>query len=135
MIETAILVPLLTLFIAGIIEWGLAMYNQYRLTSAVREGARVASVSQLLVEDDDKIRDTVINNLALIGVSNTPIISNTTPTVGVSVLNANGEECAAAVSVQANVNFQFYILAALGMRTWNLRAKATMRYGLQPLCS
>jgi len=43
MIEFAIILPLLLLFIFGIIEFSLALFNQQVITNAAREGARRGS--------------------------------------------------------------------------------------------
>jgi Flp pilus assembly protein TadG len=44
MVEFAIVAPLLFVLVFGIIDFGLAFYTLNNLTSAVREGARYASV-------------------------------------------------------------------------------------------
>ena len=44
MVEFAILLPLLVLFVFGIVEFGRAYSAQIELTSAVREGARAVAL-------------------------------------------------------------------------------------------
>lgn len=43
-VELAIILPLLILIVAGIVDFGRAMYTQSILTNAAREGARAAVV-------------------------------------------------------------------------------------------
>lgn len=44
-VEFAIVLPILLLFLAGIIDFGRAMYTQAIVTNAAREGARAAVVN------------------------------------------------------------------------------------------
>ena len=46
MVEFAIVLPVLALLVGGIIDLGRLLYTYNNLTSAVREGARLASVQQ-----------------------------------------------------------------------------------------
>lgn len=46
LIEVAIVLPLLLLFIFGAIEWGMVRQQQHALSSGVREGARRAVVAE-----------------------------------------------------------------------------------------
>jgi Flp pilus assembly protein TadG len=46
MVEFAIVLPLLLLLVCGIIDLGRLLYTYNNLTSAVREGARLASVQK-----------------------------------------------------------------------------------------
>lgn len=43
LVEFAIVLPILLLFVFGIVDFGRALYTANNLTSAVREGARLAS--------------------------------------------------------------------------------------------
>lgn len=47
-VEFALVLPLLIVFVFGIIEFGLLMYNQQVITNASREGARAGIVAQTL---------------------------------------------------------------------------------------
>lgn len=43
-VELALTLPILVLFLGGIIDFGLAFHNQISLTHAAREGARVQAI-------------------------------------------------------------------------------------------
>jgi Flp pilus assembly protein TadG len=45
-VEFALVLPLLVIFVFGIIEFGLLLYNKQVITNASREGARAGIVSQ-----------------------------------------------------------------------------------------
>ena len=58
-VEFALILPVMLLFIFGIIEFGLFMYNKQVLTNACREGARVGIVvrsPRSQVNEDAEIR-------------------------------------------------------------------------------
>jgi hypothetical protein len=56
-LEFAIILPVLLLFVFGIVEWGLYMYNRQVITNAAREGARHGVLMRAAPRDD-----TVENN-------------------------------------------------------------------------
>ncbi|MEW6380973.1 MAG: TadE family protein [bacterium] len=58
-VEFAILMPLLFVFIFGIIEFGLALCNKQIITNACREGARRGIVYPAGSVSDDEIKETV----------------------------------------------------------------------------
>ena len=63
-VEFAIVLPLLVLFIFGIIEFSICFYNKAMLTNASREGARAATVFDSGLSDADRLQlvtDTVTN--------------------------------------------------------------------------
>ena len=60
-VELAIVLFLLILFIFGMIEFGLYMFNRHVITNAAREGARFGVVSRPSHYTNDEIRDVVIN--------------------------------------------------------------------------
>lgn len=55
LVEFAIVVPVLLLLVMGLIQFGFIFNGQITLTSAVREGARLAVVNT----DDDDVKDRV----------------------------------------------------------------------------
>jgi len=60
-VEFAVVLPLLLLFVFGIIEFGFLMYNQAMLTNASREGARGGIVSQTPRKSTSQIT-TIVQN-------------------------------------------------------------------------
>ena len=69
-VEFALVLPLLILFVFGIVEFGIAFYDKAMLTNASREGARAGIVFNVdgngdwLFVGDAKISDTVNNYLS-----------------------------------------------------------------------
>jgi Flp pilus assembly protein TadG len=59
LVEFAIVMPLLLLFLFGIIEMGLLLYNQAVITNASREGARYGIVSRTPRHTEEEIRSLV----------------------------------------------------------------------------
>ena len=59
-VELAIVFSLLILFIFGMIEFSLYLYNRHVITNAAREGARFGVVSRPGYYTNDEIRDEVI---------------------------------------------------------------------------
>ena len=58
-LEMALLLPLLLLFIMGILEWGFAFYTDLVLTNAVREGARFGATVEDEYEATNQARQKV----------------------------------------------------------------------------
>ena len=56
LVEFALIVPLLTMFLFGIVQFGLAYDKKQSINSAAREGARAGAIPTKTVQD---IRDTV----------------------------------------------------------------------------
>ena len=56
LVEFALIVPLLTLFLFGIVQFGLAYDKKQSINSAAREGARAGAIPTKTVQN---IRDTV----------------------------------------------------------------------------
>jgi Flp pilus assembly protein TadG len=63
LVEFALIMPFLLLFIIGIVEFGRAWNEHEVLTDAAREGARKAAVFDPAVTEAD-VRNTIINRLA-----------------------------------------------------------------------
>jgi len=51
LVEFALVVPLLTLFLFGIVQFGIAYDKQQSINSAAREGARLAALDSSTLED------------------------------------------------------------------------------------
>lgn len=58
-VEFAIILPLLIVFLFGIIEFGLLLYNKQVITNASREGARAGLVVRIPRLSDQEIKDKV----------------------------------------------------------------------------
>lgn len=108
-VELALTLPILVLFLGGMIDFGLAFHNQIGLTHAAREGARVEAIDS---------GDGVATALAAF----TPVaVNNLVATV---VRNCPSDD-GAVVHIQATYNFFILPLADL-----NLRGEAVTRcYG------
>lgn len=59
LVEFAIVMPLLLLFLFGIIEMGILLYNQAVITNASREGARYGIVSRTPRHTEAEIRSLI----------------------------------------------------------------------------
>ena len=55
LVEFALLLPILLLLLLGIIQFGIIFNGQITVTSAAREGARLAAVGA----DDEQVKDRV----------------------------------------------------------------------------
>ncbi len=116
-VEFALVLPLLVLFVFGIVEFGRAYNAKIELTSAVREGARAAALGGTIVTAD-AIRDTTRDaapGLTAGKIAVTAVRCATTPAP------PNAE-------VRATYPFQ-YDIPLLGRRTTTLIAKGVMRCG------
>lgn len=73
LVEFALVLPILLLFLLGIIEFGWLLNAQISLTSAAREGARLAAVEKIEEFDESDIialiQPTVDNNFSQFKVS------------------------------------------------------------------
>lgn len=80
LVEFALIVPLLTLFLFGIVQFGLAYDMKQSINSAAREGARTAAIP-----DDPTITyDTVV---ARVNESFSSIASDTVDSVTIEIIN------------------------------------------------
>ncbi len=64
LLELALILPILLMLVAGITEFGRAWMTLNVLSGAVREGARIASVTPDIVYNQQNIRDAVTFLLA-----------------------------------------------------------------------
>ena len=128
LVEFAIVVPLLMLFVFGIIEFSILLYDKAMLTNACREGARAGIVyhpsarpSQSDVEQI--VRSYCINNLITFG-ADANVTVTTTPVD--PTLIASGD----TLTVDARYQYTFLVLPAFltdfagGLE---LKALSTMR--------
>lgn len=113
-VEFALVLPLLVIFVFGIVEFGRAYNAKIQLTSAVREGARTAALGGPSI-DPGKITERTRDAAA--GLEHTKI----------SVVST---KCVDATSVNATVTATYpfrYDIPLVGSRTATLQAKGVMR--------
>jgi Flp pilus assembly protein TadG len=109
-VEFALVLPLLVMFIFGIIEFGRAYSAKVELTAAVREGARAAALGS-----DGAVATRTATDLKGIKVDAIPAC----PAKPASTDR---------VTVSAHHNFT-YEIPLFGRGTWTLSAKGVMRCG------
>lgn len=120
-VEFALLLPLLMMILFGIIEFGLAFYQQAILTNASREGARlgiVQSVPAITTEQINERIDTYLSNAGITPSKVTPRII--TPGV------VTGDN----VTVNLTLPYDYVVLSGLvGLGpSINLKAVTVMRH-------
>jgi Flp pilus assembly protein TadG len=78
-VEFAIILPLFLLFIFGIVEWSLYLFNEHIITDASRRGARRGVVQVVPRVTETEIRAKVLeytgNHLVTFGTQNTPSVT------------------------------------------------------------
>ncbi len=124
LVEFALVMPLLLLFLVGIIEFGRGWNNHQVITDAAREAAR-----KCVVADSKVTQDTVINiakrAMAAAGIAST---DSTVKVTGFARPNPTGVACTVAI----NLPYTFTFLGPLmrwttGERTITLRSTFSMR--------
>jgi Flp pilus assembly protein TadG len=111
-LEFAIVLPLLVLFVFGIVEFGRAYSARIELTAAVREGARAAALGG---------DATTSTKNAATGLKSTAI------TVTTVACPANP---AATTNASVTASYPFaYDIPLFGSGTWTLSARGVMRCG------
>jgi Flp pilus assembly protein TadG len=99
-VEFAIVLPLLVVFVFGIIEFGLLFYDKAVVTNASREAARAGIVFQ----PDPRVNITRIENVGLNYCNNRLVTFGSSPGPSVSVPNGpcvnSGDELAVTVTYQ-----------------------------------
>ena len=68
-VEFALVLPILVLFIFGIVEFGLAFYRAQGMEAAVREGGRVAAVGA----SGSEISTAVLNGVGLVPIDGSDV--------------------------------------------------------------
>jgi Flp pilus assembly protein TadG len=125
-VEMAVLLPVLTLIIFGIIEFGTYLYNQQVLTNASREGARAGIVQQTPRVTDSAIGQ-IVNNYAsgrLVTFGN----GGTSPS---TVVASTGTGFGSNLTVTATYQYSFLVVGNLIPGLENprtMRAATTMKF-------
>lgn len=113
MVEFALILPVLMLFVFGIVEFGRAYSARIQLTSAVREGARAVALG------NDGVAATQAGAPGL------------NPALAPAQVSANN--CTATPTppdAVVTVTYPFpYTIPFFGSSTWTLTAKGVMRCG------
>ena len=136
LIEFAIILPLLLIFLFGIIESGLVLYNKAVITNASREGARYGIVAHTPRRTNSEIELAVLKYcedrlISVGGEGNPTVIANTYDT------NANGNNTDFGDDLEVQVNWSYPFLALPNLldllgsgfdNPINLSAKTVMKY-------
>jgi len=119
-VEFALLLPVLMIVLFGIIEFGLALYQQAILTNASREGARLGIVQSVPAITTAQINDAIDNYLTPAGI--TPASVSRTIVAG----GATGTP----VTVTLTLPYTFSVLPGITSVApqINLNAWTTMRH-------
>lgn len=106
-VEFAIILPLLLLFVFGVIEWGVYLFDDHIVTNASRAGARHGIVSASPRVPDSEIRSTILSytasNLVTFG---TPAPPDIPP---IAICTVSGDQLAVTV----NYTYNFLVLPSL----------------------
>jgi len=146
-VELAIVFFLLMLFIFGMIEFSLYLFNRHVITNAAREGARYGVVSRPDRYTNQEIRDVVINyaqqHLVTFG---TDTLENDNDHVGIDEVDDDltdglepdhrclvfqyefgGATHRCELEVRVNFTYNFLFLKAIGIDHLDIQSVATMK--------
>ncbi len=127
--EFAFVLPILVVFVFGIVEFGQAYSARIQLTSAVREGARAAALGAPNVAD--------VTRAAAPGLPAGEITVTYTPTPGSTCTGASTTTTVSAsttstsmptATVKASYPYK-YTIPFFRSGTWTLKATGVMRCG------
>jgi len=111
-VEFAIILPLLVLFIFGIIELSFALYDNAMITNASREGARVGIVYRIPAVTDAEITGVVNNYLGsrLINFGGKRSPSGDPVTGATVIVTRTGVSPGGALRVRVGYTYSFLVL-------------------------
>lgn len=112
--EFALILPILVLFVFGIVEFGRAYSARVELTAAVREGARAAALGATAAEAQEATKDGA------------PGLTRSRITVTPS--SCAGTPAPQNATVDASYPFE-YTIPLFRTGTWTLKATGVMRCG------
>jgi Flp pilus assembly protein TadG len=114
-VEFALILPVLVLFVFGIVEFGRAYSARIELTAAVREGARAVALGANIADAQNATKDGApgLDRDRIVVPPPTPCTGTPAPT------NA---------TVNASYDFE-YTIPLVRSGTWTLKAKGVMRCG------
>ena len=137
-VEFAIIVPVLLILLLGIVDFGLAFFQQNLLVAAAREGARLAAVQQKPCDGATQtiVRDRV--RLLFVGTRITPPANNATAIPITFVPNTCGTSPNSVQSITVRIaNFPYTPLTPVFRLvnlsgTINMTATAVYRWERSP---
>jgi Flp pilus assembly protein TadG len=118
LVEFALIMPFLLLFIIGIVEFGRAWNQHQVITDAAREGARSAAIFDVAVTDDS-VRRIIRTNLARGAVN-----------PNAATINITNDGHSSIVSISKPYQFAFFgslMKWTTGQSTITLRTSISMR--------
>jgi Flp pilus assembly protein TadG len=104
-VEFAIILPLLILFLFGIIEFSILFYDKAVITNASREGARAG----IVYRHPDPVTEAEIQQVVLDYCAGHLITFATTPSLTIAA-NWTGYEAGDTLTVTALYDYQFLVL-------------------------
>lgn len=125
-VEFALILPLLIMFIFGIIEFSLLLYNQHVITNASREGARagvVAGLDRSAYEHEDVSRKTATNYCSNFLVT----FSDNPNPLSISTPSPHAIDSGDDFILTVTYLYDFLILSNLGIGSVSLDATTTMK--------
>jgi Flp pilus assembly protein TadG len=125
LVEFALVMPLLLLFLVGIIEFGRGWNDHQVITDAAREAARRCVIADAAVTLDS-VENVAKSAMAAAGMNTDPPVAITV--TGFARPNPTGEPC--TVNIQLPYTFTFLgplMQWGLGQRTVTLTSTFTMR--------
>jgi Flp pilus assembly protein TadG len=134
--EFALVLPLVLLFIAGIVEMGRAWNIKQAVTDAAREGARYTVVQDDAITDPDQVKAKIQERLALASIDTadaTIVISSADPDCAVittcfHIATAAGKEMTVSVSTPFKMGLIGALLGWAGAPSQvTISTDATMR--------
>ncbi|MDX6664309.1 MAG: hypothetical protein QOG68_515 [Solirubrobacteraceae bacterium] len=106
LVEFALVLPVLALILFAILQFGLLFYNYIDLTSAARDGARVAAVSRSTADGVGAVKTAIAN--ATTGITDSQMSISVTP----------AQPWKAGDTVTVHVTYP-YSLNIMGMVVWS----------------
>ena len=127
-VEFAIVLPILVLFVFGIIEFGRAYSARIELTNSVREGVRTAALGRdgcppVVPEPSNYFRDCIVSSTRSAAPGLAPSSMTVTPTLCPAAPVAGDR-----ARVRATYPFR-YDIPFFRRGTWTLSAEGVMRCG------
>ncbi|HHT45777.1 MAG TPA: pilus assembly protein [Firmicutes bacterium] len=121
LVEFALLLPILLLLLLGIIQFGIIFNGQITVTSAAREGARLAAVGA----DDEQVKDRVEEAAValLLNIDRDEININRA---------VDGDEGKLSVRVNGKVDIIMPLLGIYTGESFTLSSESIMRLEIKP---
>ena len=122
LVEFALLLPILLLLLLGIIQFGIIFNGQITVTSAAREGARLAAVGA----DDEQVKDRVEEAAVA-------LLLNIDRDDDIEINRAvDGDEGKLSVRVNGKVDIIMPLLGIYTGESFTLSSESIMRLEIKP---